>query len=111
MDDLISRQAAIDALKEYRAFYCDNTPDTFSKLSYVEKSRVDELDMAIATLCNLPSVQSERPKGTWKTERHYFFHVDLPICSYCLQFSPFKYDFCPQCGADMRKVAKVNDKN
>ena len=25
MDDLISRQAAIDALKEHRALYCDNS--------------------------------------------------------------------------------------
>lgn len=55
--DLISRQAAIDALKEHRALYCDNTPETFSKLSYAEKSRVDELDAAIATLVNLPSAQ------------------------------------------------------
>lgn len=59
MDDLISRQAAIDALKEHRALYCDNTPDTFSKLSYAEKSRVDELDTAIAILVNLPSAQPE----------------------------------------------------
>lgn len=57
--DAISRQAAIDALKEHRALFCDNTPDTFSKLSYAEKSRVDELDMAIATLINLPSAQPE----------------------------------------------------
>lgn len=57
MDDLISRRAAIDALKEYRALYCDNTSDTFSKLSYPEKCRVDELDTAIATLVNLSSVQ------------------------------------------------------
>ena len=60
MNDLISRQAAIDALKEHRALFCDNTPDTFSKLSYAEKSRVDELDTAIATLVNLPSAQPER---------------------------------------------------
>ena len=57
--DLIDRQAAIDALKEHRALFCDNTPDTFSKLSYAEKSRVDELDMAIATLINLPSAQPD----------------------------------------------------
>ena len=57
MSELISKQTAIDALKEHRALYCDNTPDTFSKLSYTEKSRVDELDTAIATLVNLPSAQ------------------------------------------------------
>ena len=61
-DDTISRQAAIDALKEHRALYCDNTPDTFSKLSYAEKSRVDELDTAIATLVNLPSAER---RGRW----------------------------------------------
>lgn len=54
-EDLIFRKAAIDALIEHRALYCDNTPDTFSKLSYAEKSRVDELDTAIATLVNMPS--------------------------------------------------------
>lgn len=59
MADLIDRRAAIDALKEHRALFCDNTPNTFSKLSYAEKSRVDELDMAIATLINMPSAQPE----------------------------------------------------
>ena len=67
MDDLISRQAAIDELEEHRAFYCDNTPDSFSKLPYAEKCRVNELDMAIATLINLPSAQSKRKKGEWTT--------------------------------------------
>lgn len=57
MLDVISRRVAIDALKEHRALYCDNTPNSFSKLSYAEKSRVDELDTAIATLVNLPSAQ------------------------------------------------------
>ena len=57
--DLISRQAAIDALKEHRALFCDNTPNSFSKLPYGEKCRVDELDNAIATLVNLPSAQPE----------------------------------------------------
>ena len=57
--DCISRQAAIEALQEHRNLFCDNTPETFSKLSYAEKSRVDELDMAIATLINLPSAQPE----------------------------------------------------
>ena len=70
MSDLISRQAAIDALKEHRALYCDNTPDTFSKLSYAEKSRVDELDMAIATLINLPSAQPQLPEWAKKVEEY-----------------------------------------
>lgn len=59
MKDPIERQDAIDALKEHRALFCDNTPDTFAKLPYGEKCRVDELDVAIATLINLPSAQPE----------------------------------------------------
>ena len=57
--DLISRQAVLDSLKEHRALYCDNTPETFSKLSYAEKSRVDELDTAIATIISLPSAENK----------------------------------------------------
>ena len=64
-EDTISRKAAIEALQEHRNLFCDNTPETFSKLSYAEKSRVDELDMAIATLINLPSAQPERKTGRW----------------------------------------------
>ena len=74
MSDLISRQAAIDALKEHRNLFCDNTPETFSKLSYAEKSRVDELDTAIATLINLPSAQPEiihcRDCKHWQSEEY-----------------------------------------
>ena len=61
-EDAISRQAAIDALKEHRGLYCGDSPNTFSKLPYGEKCRVDELDTAIATLVNLPSVQPEVKK-------------------------------------------------
>ena len=69
--DCISRQAAIDALKEHRALFCDNTPDTFSKLPYAEKSRVDELDMAIATLINLPSAQPDKDMIHLQKEQAY----------------------------------------
>ena len=64
--DLISRQAAIDALKEHRALYCDNTPDAFSELPNTLKSRVDELDAAIATLVNLPSTEPKTGKMSKK---------------------------------------------
>ena len=100
MDDLISRQAAIDALKEHRALYCDNTPDTFSKLSYAEKSRVDELDTAIATLVNLPSAQPERIRGRWIEKPHVHGVAYCSLCDYELHTNDT--NFCPNCGADMR---------
>lgn len=104
--DTISRQAAIDALKEHRALYCDNTPDTFSKLSYAEKSRVDELDMAISTLVNLPSVQPQRGRGKWLCSDDLY---ETAVCSCCgwdttepWQHIKSWFEFCPHCGADMR---------
>ena len=103
--DLISRQQAIDALKEHRALYCDNTPETFSKLSHVEKSRVDELDTAIATLVNLPTIQPEPQEGRFERKR------DGVLCSVCHYGWEFitgvpaeverEYHYCPNCGAKM----------
>ncbi len=106
MDDLISRQAAIDALKEHRALYCDNTPNTFSILSYAEKSRVDELDTAIAILVNLPSAERH---GKWTTERTIEHDGEI-YCEQCgwtwenLTFDRTKVKkspYCPNCGASM----------
>ena len=57
MDDLIERRAAIDELMECRKIYCDNTPESFSLLGHSDKSRVDEIDNAIAILVNMPSAQ------------------------------------------------------
>jgi len=102
--DLISRQAAIDALKEHRVLYCDDTPETFSKLSYVEKSRVDELDTAISTLVNLPSVQLEPHEGHW-IEGGIYRDVIECNCSECGQLmttaATVRMNFCPNCGAKM----------
>ena len=102
-DDLISRQAAIDALKEHRALYCDNTPDTFSKLSYAEKSRVDELDTAIATLVNLPSAERH---GRWRKINISDAHGNYAVvqCTACKALCGLPSHYCPSCGAKMDEV-------
>ena len=81
MDDLISRQQAIDALKE----------KVFHNLS-------DEFYGAMQVLDALPSVQPERKKGTWTKD------ASCPFCG----FQPWyerdihTLSFCPNCGEDMR---------
>lgn len=103
-DDLISRQAAIDKLKEHRALYCDNTPDTFSILFYAEKIRVDELDTAIVTLVNLPSAQPEiEPKtGRWIDDCG---GVKCSCCGYYIDDNYYAKNYCTNCGAKMEGEA------
>ena len=105
--DLISRQAVLNALKEHRSLFCDNTPETFSKLSYAEKSRVDELDTAIATIINLPSAENN---GEWIAQDIHNCHTNFK-CSECGYIHSFMhlygeptadYPYCPNCGARMK---------
>ena len=99
--DCISRQAAIDALKEHRALYCDNTPETFSKLAYVEKGRVDELDSAIATLVNMPTAQLEiitckdcKHLQKWRSEESAKKFGQIYACARNVFNCPKPEDFC-----------------
>lgn len=88
-DDTISRQAAIDALKE--AFNPSIT-------NFVKAKMVID---------NLPSEQPERPKGKWIPQDHnksngmastlVFYY---PKCSECGHSGNYT-NFCPRCGADM----------
>ena len=52
---LIDRDELVRILNKRREFYCDNTPDSFSKLSYPDKCRVDMLDTCISDTFNIPS--------------------------------------------------------
>lgn len=115
-NSLIKRQAAIDALKEHRAMYCDNTPDTFSKLSYAEKSRVDELDTAIATLVNLPPAQphwipcSERLpncNGCYLVWRPHFFGGEIGMPAIC--YFDGQNTWHDSYGVDFERTLQPND--
>ena len=87
MNDLISRQVAID--------------DLHGK----DPSQIwDTADIEVWVNA-LPSAQPERKKGKWINNIH-----DLPICDQCGYMTPYdraiddyEYgNFCPNCGADMR---------
>lgn len=89
-DDTISRQAAIETVR-----------------------KAQSIGQAHRMLVQLPSAQSERPKGEWLYGEHDIAMCDGYRCDQCGFFVPWDYkhkfiDFikdyhwCPSCGADMR---------
>ena len=96
MSDLISRQAAIDALMEI-----------LDKPHHADFLYTDEIYNA---LTGLPSAQPERISGRWIDAVIPNDNGGLPVqvCDQCNTFFPLAYTggghrFCPNCGADMRE--------
>ena len=93
--DCISRQAAIDAL---------------ARMAREKFNLSDEFNHYLAGLMDgenairhLPSAQPERIKSKWA------LHTYMPhnkFCLACHNNSPYnkRWNFCPNCGADMREV-------
>lgn len=89
--DLIYRQDAINLIKKWAAGY-----------SYIE----NETELAIKAFKQLPSAQPERKRGLWISDLAFYDDEGCPCivlrCSECGGVHP-KTNFCPNCGADMRK--------
>ena len=96
MNDLISRQAAIDILYKFAGCIVD-TPNGDYHRAY-EASRYK--------LETLPSAQPERKKGRWikvngKTA------INCSACYHCswslvFEHTVKRFNFCPNCGAEMK---------
>ena len=90
MSDLISREALIDALEKEEKVYEDNmsVPSFFTALSVIRH---------LPTIEAVPVVH-----GEW--ERIPYSFVGGYRCSCCGQKTLERHwNFCPNCGADMRK--------
>ena len=99
MDDLIKRQAAIDAVREL----------------YIQSPKINNdivydtaIDQAHDALVNLPSAQPQRKMGKWTVKEGELGFWD--VCSVCRKIIFHKtplYNFCPNCGADMRNADEI----
>lgn len=113
MDDLISRQAAIEAIKRYGSVV----------MAYTEVMSIDEIaeralkasqQSMVKILHDLPPAEPERKKGEWvgyNTDKgDEWKRTDgSPVfmsCSICngmvLNNGAAHWNFCSNCGADMR---------
>ena len=97
MDDLISRQAAIDrATKEHDFFR--------GAVTVSDKARRDELLNVMCWLGELPPAQPEPKRGKWIK----ISPANIYECSECgksvMTNDICAYDFCHGCGAEMREV-------
>lgn len=91
MDDLISRQAAIELIEnEYR--------------KWGDEYGVSDV---LCDLSDMPSAEPQRKKGKWVDETFEFepwWVVHHPYkCNQCGERSEEDSNFCPNCGAEMEK--------
>lgn len=86
IDDVISRQAAIDEV-----------------LNLNVENRVSWRDAVIDTIDALPSAQPERETGTWIIDSGYPQHCWCSNCNHRFDlFDPKSIHFCPNCGKEMK---------
>ena len=98
--DLISRQAAIDALGEEPPVWYDGEDEIAER---------DQWRRDVAAIKALPSAEPERINGHWIDAVIPNDSGGLPVivCDKCNTFFPLQFgdghNFCPNCGADMRE--------
>lgn len=108
MDDLISRQAAIEAVHKTIYGFFDIVGDDSDEPFTKEEERLLVINKAITTrIKSLPSAQPERKRGKWHSR--IYSKIEMFVCSECQHEYSYDaetgeqfYNYCPNCGADMR---------
>ena len=94
-----------------------NYKDTIYRQAAIDA--VSDCGICIQRIVDLPSAQPERPKGKWMPHREIcreyigtvLVNVDYDYwlcdtCGYRVKKGQPTYNFCPNCGADMREVSE-----
>ena len=95
MSDLISRKAVLKHIEKIRQGA--QMMDDIRRASII----MNGMDLCEEAVRNQPSAQSERKKGKW-IDKSGGIEGAWNYCSVCGEQAIDLYDFCPNCGADMR---------
>lgn len=111
MADLIDRQAVQEMVDRIGGMYPYRQIGNRDSYSQYNEAWTDAINRVDAELNSLPSAHPERQKGKWNT----YYHSDIEFshsCNQCGYSAPYqmiggevfqkKWNFCPNCGADMR---------
>jgi hypothetical protein len=105
--DLISRQAAIDAIDVLCQEHRYKIPGKGETYSQYNEAWQDALDRAEGAIFNMPPAEPKR--GRWHYSDGKPARIGLSfgvVCDQCGTESEYCTNFCGECGADMRKVTE-----
>ena len=90
MNDLISRQQAVDALDK--------------RFDSIPIEQTTEILLLRKDLRDLPTAEPQRIKGKWALQSDdYHEYYECDQCGIAVGIDDIR-NFCPNCGADMREV-------
>lgn len=111
-NDLISREALIKAVEDlYEYAELGEVLDVIKEAPTVTRERPILGVVTADGSIEFKEIKAERPHGKWIFEKANNEHTDGYICSICGRSYHTKvpyfseYNFCPNCGADMREEA------
>lgn len=109
MDDLISRETMIDAIDSTTWYHQNRNKDIVEGAS-VKSAAWFKAEDVYKAIENLPTARPERKKGKYIGTEYDGYADGNPVyyewkCSECgciFEDEEPTYNFCPNCGADMR---------
>ena len=101
MSDLISRQAALDVLRNLAFDYIFQYGEYYGEDE--RQLTIINAEKAIDVIEALPSTEPERKKGKWIPDKSGIVYWNCSECGFASEAfgADILYHFCPNCGARM----------